>query len=120
MSVWKQWVKKKLIEQEFGDDSDPGSKFKFDQQDDDFADDYDHVQSELFKTVLSKYPEETMAFLNNIADRGDEEIGELLRKMQKEKGPSQAKEPSHPSEKDEVMPASADTGFNPEFDGGGQ
>lgn len=115
MSVWKQWIKRRRMAEEFGDESDPGSKFQFNRDDDDFAEDYEKVQTELFKAVMAKYPEETMGFLNHVADRGDEEIANLLRKLQKERGPSMAKEPHHPKDRDEIMPSSADTGYNPEF-----
>lgn len=118
MSMWQQWVKKRRFAENFGGVDDSSAKFKFNTEDDDFADDYEHIQSELFKTVMTKYPDETMAFLNGIADRGDEEIASLLKKVRRDRGPSMAKEPSHPSDKDEVVPSSADTGYNPENGGG--
>lgn len=112
--MYKEWLEKRKLKEEFGMGAEPVDQFKFSPDDNDYADDHEHVEKELFKAVMSKYPEETIEFLNNIAARGDEEIASLLRKMQKE-GPDQMKEPQHPSETDEIVPSGADTGY-----GGGE
>ena len=108
--MYKEWLEKRQIREEFGVGGEPEDNFKFGPDDNDYADDHEHVQQELFKAVMSKYPEETIDFLNNIAARGDEEIASLLRKMQKE-GPDQMKEPRHPSDADEIVPSGADSGY---------
>jgi hypothetical protein len=112
--MFQEWLKQRKIKEEFGMGSEPVDQFKFNTDDQDFADDHEHIQKELFKVVMSKYPEETLQFLNEIAARGDEEVASLLRKMQKD-GPRQMQEPSHPTDGDEVVPSGADTGY-----GGGE
>lgn len=88
MSLWKNWIKNKTIREEI----------------DDFGIDHDKIQADLFRVVMEKYPEETMRFLQDISERGDEEVKNLLNKMRKTSPSS--------SEKDEVIPAVADTGFS--------
>jgi hypothetical protein len=100
-----------------GEGGDPIDDFKFNSGEEDFADDYENIKQELFDAVLSKYPEETMQFLNGIAERGDEEIASLLSKLQQEE-PNELKEPKHPTDVDEIVPSGADTGYNAEFGGG--
>lgn len=110
MSMFADWLEKKRLRESLEDGDDPVSNFRFNNDDDDFSDDQDQVQAELFKTVLRKYPEETMDFLHTIAQRGDTEISALLNKIDKGRGPRLNKEPRHPSDYDEVMPPIADTG----------
>jgi hypothetical protein len=115
MSLFQQWLKKRnLIESGLED------KFQFSDKDlensddmgaTDYADDHDHIRDELFKVVMSKYPTETIEFLNGIAQRGDEEVSLLLSKVQKNTPHNQ--DIRHPRERDEVKPPTADTGHNP-------
>jgi hypothetical protein len=65
-----------------------------------------------------KYPNETVDFLNTIAKRGDEEVRSLVRKMRRDKGPKLPKEPQHPTDGDEVVPAMADRGHDMNSDQG--
>lgn len=88
MSLWKNWVKNKT----------------FIENTDDFAIDYEKVQSNLFKVIMEKYPEETMKFLEDISERGDEEVKNLLTQIKRTSSSS--------NEKDEVMPNLADSGFS--------
>ncbi len=118
MSQFKEWIKNRRLKEDLEDGQDPVSNFKFNADDHDYADDQDQTESELFKVVLRKYPEETMDFLHTIAQRGDEEISSLLRKLDKGQGPRLSKEPRHPSDDNEVVPFEADTGYNSEFSGG--
>lgn len=101
------------------DGSNPVDKFRFNTGEEDYAEDYEKVQQELFKVVLSKYPNETLDFLNTIAQRGDEEITNLLRKMRKDKGMRLPREPQHPTDGDEVVPSMADRGHDQGGEGGG-
>ena len=116
MSNWKNWLKHRELREGLGEGGDPVSDFKFNSPEGDYADDYDHIQSELFKAVMSRYKEEAMQFFEGIAQR-DMEIANLLRKLQQDE-PTQMKEPEHPDEGDEVVPPGADTGYNSEFGGG--
>lgn len=109
MSMFSNWLKKRMI----NEDDDPTSSFKFNTDDSDYAQDHDKLMTELIKTVLRKYPDETMDFLNTIAGRGDAEVAGLLRKSQRGQGPRLAREPSHPTQA-EVVPSTADTGHNPD------
>jgi hypothetical protein len=111
MSMFNDWKRKRDLQEGMGEGGDPIDGFKFNTDDRDYAEDHDHIQQELFKTVMSKYPEETMQFLDGIAQRGDEEIAALLRKLQREESPD-FKEPQHPTSGDEVVPSSADTGHS--------
>lgn len=114
--MFKEWAKKRKIREDFDNDIGAADKFKFNVGEEDYADDHDHVEKELFKAVMSKYPEESMEFLNNIAARGDEEIASLLRKLNKG-GPEESKEPQHQSDGDEVVPYGSDSGFGGEEGG---
>lgn len=90
--------------------SDPERSFKFNSNDADLGVDYDNVKRELFDVVWSKYTDETTQFLNGIAQRGDQEVAALLRKLEKDVMPSQQKRPRHPAQDDELKPPEADTG----------
>lgn len=114
MSVWRNYLKQRRLREGLADGHDPVDKFKFNTDDEDFAEDHEKVQQELIKTVLNKYPEETMDFLSTIANRGDEEVSSLLRRLRKERGSRLPREPQHPSSGDEVVPSSADVAHNPE------
>lgn len=113
MSIFQQWLQQRKLKEGLGDDSDPVGNFKFSDSDD-YADDYENIQRELFKAVMSKYPDESLEFFNGIAQRGDEEIAMLLSKLQQDQ-PDQMREPQHPTDGDEVVPSNADTGL-----GGGE
>jgi hypothetical protein len=119
MSQFLEWLKKRSIKEGLGDNEDPTANFKFNTNDEDFADDHDQTESEVFKIVLRKYPDETMDFLYTIAQRGDEEVSSLLRKLDKGRGERLSKAPRHPSQDDEIVPPAADTG-NSEYDGNEQ
>lgn len=116
MSQFKEWIKNRRLKESIPGSEDPVANFKFNTDDQDFADDRDQVESEMFKTLLRKYPEETMDFIHTIAQRGDHQIAMLLRKLDKGNGPRLMKEPRHPSQDDEIVPAIADTGHNAEQD----
>lgn len=113
MSMFSNWLAKRLLKEDEGFGGDPTSKFQFNGSDDDFADDYDKCLEDLIKTVLRKYPEETFDFLNTIGGRGDSEVAVLVQKLQRGQGPRLAVKPKHPEEQDEVVPAAADKGHNP-------
>jgi len=117
MSMFKEWMKRKKLREGLGDSGEPVDGFKLNGDDNDFAVDHEHLQKELFKTIMSKYPDETMQFVNGIAQRGDEEVAALLSKLKREKKP-QFSEPRHPTDGDEVVPSGADSGYNNEFGGG--
>lgn len=117
MSVWKQFIKNRRIKESLEDGEDPAARFKFNDDEDDYADDYEKVQEEIFKTIMSKYPNECLDFISTIANRGDQEIANLLRRMKKNKSSNRLpREPQHPSDGHEVVPSAADSGVGPEFD----
>ena len=117
ISMFREWLRRRRLQEGLADTVNPSDAFKLDNEDADFAADHEHLQKELFKTIMSKYPDETMQFLNGIAQRGDQEVASLLGKLRRDKKP-QFSEPKHPSEGDEVVPSGADRGYN-SFDGGG-
>ena len=116
MSMFKDWMKRRMLREGLADSGEPMDGFKLGSDDNDFAGDHEHLQKELFKTVLNKYPDETMQFLNGIAQRGDEEVANLLSKLRREKKDTY-REPQHSGEGDEVVPSSADSGYNNDFGG---
>lgn len=117
MSLFHSWLEKRNLKEEMEDGTNPVDQFKFN-NDKDYADDNEQVQRELFSSVLSKYPEETMQFLYGIAQRGDEEIAALVRKLDREGQPSYHQEPKHPTDTDEVVPPNADSGSGGGDEGG--
>jgi hypothetical protein len=120
MSLWIKYLKKRELREGLGDTQTPVDKFKFNSKDDDVAQDHEHIQQELFKAVIGKYPNETMDFFQTLANRGDEEIASLLKKVTKEKSSRLPFDPQHPSDGDEYVPSSADIAHNPESGGGGE
>ena len=113
MNTFLDWLNKRRINEDINNFEDPVNNFKFNQSDVDYAEDQDKVELELLKTVLRKYPEETLDFLTTIAQRGDNEVGALLRKIDKS-GPKLGQKPEHPSEKEQVVPSVADSGYGNE------
>lgn len=115
MNTFSDWLKKRHLIEDNNDLNNPVHNFNFNQADMDYADDHDKVEDELLKTVMRKYPEETMDFLLTIAQKGDNEIRALLNKIDKT-SVKLGKKPEHPSEKEEIVPPLADSGFgvNPE------
>lgn len=111
MSIFWDWVKKHhpYIEG-VDDDTDPADKFRFSTDDElDYAQDHEKIRSELFKTVLAKYPEESMKFFQRLAHK-DQEIAEMVKKM----GRPDSRSFKHVgnSSDDEVVPPSADVGYS--------
>jgi hypothetical protein len=115
MSQFMRWLSDRVVKEGIDAGDNPIDAFKFNTDDEDRADDHDHIQQELMKSVFNKYPEETMQFLSGIDQRGDEEISNLLNKITK--GDVGFKKPQHPSSGDMVVPSSADRGHS---DSGGE
>jgi len=116
MSMWTKWKKRRDLTEGLGEGGSPVDSFKFNTGGDGHAEDYEHIQHELFSIVMSKYPDETMQFLDGIAQRGDEEVLNLLRKLQQE--PSMGDEDGNtPRNPPEVVPPASDTGHS-DFGGG--
>ena len=111
MKTFSDWLKNKRLLEDNSDVNDPINNFNFNRSDLDYADDQGEVETELFKIVFRKYPEETMDFLTTVAQRGDNEVQALLNKLDK-RSPRLGKKPEHPSEKQEVVPPMADQGFS--------
>jgi len=110
MKTFEKWLERKRLSEEF-DTPDDGFKINNGQ---DSGTDYDHTLQELMKVVMSKYEQETLQFLQRIADRGDEEIINLVAKLKHEERPVSHQKPSHSN--DEVVPSFADTGHGQEGD----
>ena len=112
MSAWKDYKKKQRLREGLADGQNPVDRFRFNTNDEDYAEDYEKTQVELFKVAMSKYPTETQDFLNGLAQRGDEEIANLLRKVRKDKTTKLPKAPQHPTDGDEIVPFTADSGYD--------
>lgn len=117
MSMFRNWLKKKGYDEGFAGLDNPVEKFNFNKEDEDFAEDHDRIESELFKLVMRKYPEESMNFFQTISSRGDAEVANLLKKLDHGRVPRLSHQPQHPSNHDEIVPSSADTGYNSEMGG---
>lgn len=113
MSMFQDWLKKKGYKEGLADGGNPVEKFNFNMDNDhDFAEDQDRTEVELFKTIIRKYPEETMDFFQTMARRGDAEIANLLKKLDRNSIPKLSKKPQHSFNNDEVVPSSADSGYS--------
>lgn len=99
MGIFNTWLHKEGL-------ADSTTAFKMDH--DDRGVDFEKTRNEIFKLVFEKYPERTMEFLNSIAQTGDSEIANLLKKIDSER-PVHALKPEHPVS-GEVIPPVADTG----------
>lgn len=119
MGYFDEWLRGRGIKEGFDDIGSPVDNFRFNSDDENeeenHVDDQEKVKRELFEVVYSKYPTETLQFLDGIAQRGDEEVNALLSKL-KANSPNNFKEPRHPSDTDEVVPPEADTGQGGEFE----
>lgn len=111
MKTFQKWVERKKFRENIEDLQNPSDRFKLNNSDD-LGTDYDHTLQELMKVVMAKYERETMEFLSGIAQRGDEEVINLLRRLGKEAKPIDMEEPDHPGQGDEVVPPNADVGHS--------
>jgi len=114
MGLWQQWAKNRYLKEQDDLASDPEQTFKFNKDNSELGIDHDAVKHEIFDLTWRKYTDETMQFLSGIAQRGDQEIASLLRKLERDVAPSQMREPRHPSDGDEMVPPEADTGSSGE------
>jgi len=115
MKTFNGWIEERSLEEDIEDIQNPADRFKIN-SDGGPGNDYDRTLTELIKAVMNKYQQETMQFLTGIAERGDEEIADLLRRLSKEESPGDFKEPEHSTSGNEVVPPESDTGY---ADGGG-
>lgn len=120
MGYFDEWLREKGIKESFEDMGSPVDNFRFNSDsesgEENTVDDHEKVKSELFEVVYSKYPTETLQFLDGLAQRGDEEVNALLSKL-KAQSPNNFKEPRDPENQDEVVPPESDTGQGGEFEG---
>lgn len=107
------WIKQKRLKEGSLDYGYPDNGFKTNDEND-YAFDHEHVEKELFKVLLTKYPEETIEFVSRIAQRGDQEVSSLLKKIKKQDN-SCFGQPNHSIDKDEVVPSNADVGSGGDF-----
>ena len=112
MKTFAAYANERGLREDIEDIQNPSDRFKLN-SDEDMGSDYDHTLTELIKAVMNKYEQETMQFLQGIADRGDQEIADLMQKLGKEQKPSDIEGPRHPTDYDnEVVPPMADTGYS--------
>jgi len=104
---FNDWIS---IREDFGDDENS----EMADRSQDIAGDYDKLRKEFISTVLSKYPEETIDFFKNLADRhSDNELRDSLAELEREFRPTQKKRDMEKNNKfgdDEVVPSSSDGG----------
>jgi hypothetical protein len=107
MGIFQQWKQRRLRE------STPGLGLQTGTIDHELDGpiDYDKTKKELFDIVLTKYPDETMQFLEEISERGDEEVKNLFKKLKHEKGNGPPHHPGHPQRQShEIVPPIPDVG----------
>lgn len=88
-----------------GFDANPITKFQFNDDPSDFADDHDNLLTQAIKLAMSKAPQETINFLKELS-RDDEELADIVDRLGD--GRAAFKRASQP--KPEVVPAVADQG----------
>lgn len=110
MNIYEKWLVKRRLREENGFEKEAAAQFLSNQEDEVISDDQEKIRQELFTLVCNKYPGETMQFLDGMAQRGDEEINNLMSKIRGGNLSSKVKEPKHPSEKPVVVPPLADSG----------
>jgi|LakMenEpi03Aug12_release.lakeMendotaPanAssembly.Ray.scaffolds.fasta_scaffold20543_4 hypothetical protein len=111
--MFKDWLKKKHYKEGLADNDNPVEKYNFNKDNDsDFAEDQDRTEVELFKIIMRKYPEETMDFFQTMSRRGDAEISNLIKKLDRNSVPKLSLKPKHSPNFDEIVPSSADSGYN--------
>jgi hypothetical protein len=82
MSNWNQWKTKKNIKENLATaNTEPADRFIFNRNHDNNSKTDDELKKELLTLVFSKYPQETLQFIDGIAQRGDESVLRLLRKL---------------------------------------
>jgi len=113
MSIFKNWMKNKIIKEGLADGIDPSRNYQSNMDDQNSSNDYERNQRDLFKKVYEKYPEETLDFFHTMAQRGDQEIKNLLRKLDNRYSEKIKRGPEHAfNQKDELAPSLADSGFS--------
>ena len=119
MGIFANWIKNRTLSEDNGEIGSPVDKFRFnnDGPDIDHPQDYEKVRMELFKLTFDKYPDETMRFFHEIAQRGDDEIKTLLNQLGAQKKSRSFRDPPHSTSQDEVVPSKADAAHGGE--GGG-
>ena len=113
MKTFEDYQRERTLKEDMDDIQNPADRFKLNSEDE-MGSDYDRTLTELIKAVMNKYEQETMQFLVGIANRGDQEISDLVQKISKDQKSLNFKEPEHPTDYDnEVVPPIADTGQSP-------
>ncbi len=107
----KSWSEYKNIKEELDDVDNPSARYKINNADN-FGVDYEHTMSELLKILITKYQGDFLQFLRKFVQRGDQEMGDLLKKIDKETSISYTKTAETD---DEIVPSLADRGYS---DGG--
>lgn len=78
MKSWFEFIK---VAEELDGES-PVNAFKINNADN-FGVDYEHTMNDLLKLIITKYNNEFISFLKRLHQRGDEEVGSLLKKIDK-------------------------------------
>ena len=107
MSEFKRWLKRRMAEG-IGDFGSPADAYRMNGGGSQ-AVDHDSAVRELLDTLHERYREQLMAFATDIAKRGDQEISELLAKVQTGMAPQRGADRRF-GPQDEIVPPSADTG----------
>jgi len=114
---FRQWVEMKTVMREdFDSPKDPTDMFKFNTNGNDIGNDYENIQREVTKVVMSKYHRQFMRFLTDLAEENsDGELKNLARKLETDKssGSPSSWKAEHPRDRDEIVAPESDRGIDP-------
>lgn len=111
MYNFKEWINKRRLKEALSVDGEKNFDITSMTHDNDFAQDNDHLEFEIFKLIKRKFPEDMRDFFDTLTQKGDNEINSLIKKFHKT-ATDVGLNPEHPEEeKDEISPSSADSGY---------
>jgi len=110
MKKFEDWLRKKSL----AEDSDGSDIFGFDRniepsQIEDRSVDYDQTINDLIRVLLNKYRDETMKFIENIASRGDNEVKDILNKINQTQNNKKSEQPQAKDNDDEYVLPNSDS-----------
>jgi hypothetical protein len=109
----KSWAEYMKFKEELDDLENPSGRFKINNADN-FGVDYEHTMGDLLKILITKYHGEFLQFLRKFVEKGDGELGNLLKKIDKEPN-SITYQRFGDDDIEEIVPNGADKGYS---DGG--
>lgn len=111
MYDFKEWINKRRLKEALSVDGEKNFDIRSSSNDNDFAQDNDHLEFEIFKLIKRKFPDDLRDFFDTLTQKGDNEMNSLIKKFNRT-ATDIGINPEHPEEdKDEIAPSSADSGY---------